>query len=312
MSQLSQSRIAVLGATSQIAKDLISGWASPEGPQLTLYARDVASVQSWLAEQQFPRPLDVFDYAAFGQHDHDVLLNFVGIGDPARAVQMGGEIFDVTLRFDQMALDYLDGHPACRYLFLSSGAAYGNSFLTPVDETSQAVFPINQLMAQDYYSVAKMHAECRHRARPSDAIIDIRVFNYFSHTQNMAARFFITDIMRAIREGQTLNTTDQPMVRDFTHPSDFRHLLECLITAPKANAAVDCYSLAPIDKVGLLEAMQRQFGLKYQVATSAAAVNATGAKPNYYSKNHRAADFGYQPKMSSLDAIIAEAKLVLA
>jgi hypothetical protein len=43
-----------------------------------------------------------------------------------------------------------------------------------------------------------MHAEAKHRALFNFSIVDVRVFNYFSHTQDMNARFLITDIVRAI------------------------------------------------------------------------------------------------------------------
>lgn len=46
---------------------------------------------------------------------------------------MDNSIFDVTLRFDEMVLNYLKNHPACRYLFLSSGAAYGSGFNEPAN-----------------------------------------------------------------------------------------------------------------------------------------------------------------------------------
>jgi len=84
-----------------------------------------------------------------------------------------------------------------------------------------------------------------------------------------------------------------------------------LLTAPAANAAVDCYSKAPIDKPGLLQSMQSEFGLRYEVIKSHAAINATGGKPHYYSMNKRAADFGYQPELNSLEGIIREAGAML-
>jgi len=85
-----------------------------------------------------------------------------------------------------------------------------------------------------------------------------------------------------------------------------------LLTAPAANAAVDCYSKAPIDKPGLLQSMQSEFGLRYEVMESHAAINATGGKPHYYSMNKRAADFGYRPSLSSLQGILQESKSILA
>ena len=52
---------------------------------------------------------------------------------------MGNSIFDVTLRFDEMVLEYLQAHPACRYLFLSSGAAYGSGFSEPANRDTPAI-----------------------------------------------------------------------------------------------------------------------------------------------------------------------------
>ena len=79
--------------------------------------------------------------------------------DPVQAAAMGASIFDVTLKYDEMALDYVRQHPHCRYIFLSSGAAYGSSFDEPVDENTKAVIAINNLQPQDWYAVAKLHAE---------------------------------------------------------------------------------------------------------------------------------------------------------
>ena len=39
--------------------------------------------------------------------------------------------------------------------------------------------------------------------------------------------------------------------------------------------AVDCYSDAPIDKPTLLAVMQEEFGLKYELLSTVAGVNAT-------------------------------------
>jgi nucleoside-diphosphate-sugar epimerase len=142
-------------------------------------------------------------------------------------------------------------------------------------------------------------------------IIDIRVFNYFSRTQDLSARFLITDILRTIRDKTVLKTSPDYIVRDFLHPSDFHKLASALLSAPAANVAVDCYSRAPIDKPNLLAAMQEKFGLRYEISEATASVNATGGKPHYYSLNTRAAEFGYQPALTSLEGIFKEACVVL-
>lgn len=166
--------------------------------------------------------------------------------------------------------------------------------------------PINNLKPQDWYGVAKLHAECRHRALAHLPIVDIRVFNYFSHTQDINSRFLMTDIVRAIREKTVLKTSADYIVRDFIHPSDFFNLVKLILAAPATNAAVDAYSKAPIDKPTLLAAMQEKFGLQYEIGQRGAGVNATGGKPHYYSLNNQAVDFGYHPSLTSLDGIILE------
>jgi nucleoside-diphosphate-sugar epimerase len=258
--------------------------------KLFLFARRPAVVDAWLHANALTGRFPVADYAAFGAGDYDAIVNFVGVGDPARAEMMGSAIFDLTLQYDGLVLDYLRDKPHCRYLFLSSGAAYGGTFDEPIQHTSKASVNLNNLSRQEWYGVAKLHAECRHRSLADRPIIDIRVFNYFSRTQDLAARF---------------------LLRDYLHPADFHNLVRALLSSPQTNAAVDCYSLAPIDKPTLLGEMQREFGLRYEITEAPIALNATGAKPYYYSLNHRAADFGYLPTRTSLAGISEETRAML-
>lgn len=304
-------RIAILGATSQIARDLVAAFSSETDTHIHLFARRPDEVTKWLAVSGMSERYKVDGFSEFSKHEFDVVINFVGVGNPAQAVAMGNSIFDITLQFDELVLDYLQTHPTCRYLFLSSGAAYGSSFDEPANRNTPAMVTINNLAPHEWYGVAKLHAECRHRSHPELPIIDIRVFNYFSRTQDISARFLITDILRAIRDKMVLKTSPDYIVRDFLSPSDFYQLVNALISAPATNDVVDCYSRAPIDKLNLLSAMQEKFGLRYEIADTASSVNATGSKPHYYSLNTRAADFGYRPALTSLQGIFEEATAIL-
>jgi nucleoside-diphosphate-sugar epimerase len=304
-------KIAILGATSQIARDLIVSFSAVEDTHLHLFARRPNEVTKWLASVGLTGRYPVDEFSGFARHEFETVINFVGVGNPAQAEAMGNSIFEVTLRFDEMVLDYLQVHPACRYLFLSSGAAYGSNFNEPAKRDTPAIVAINDLASHEWYGVAKLHAECRHRTHPELPIIDIRVFNYFSRTQDISSRFLITDILRAIRDKAVLKTSPDYIMRDFLHPSDFYQLISSLLAAPATNMAVDCYSLAPIDKETLLKTMQEKFGLQYVITAATTAVNATGSKPHYYSLNKRAADFGYQPSLTSLEGILRETKSIL-
>jgi len=306
-------RIAILGATSQIAKDLVQSFAANSSHDLMLYARRPEVVTQWLTQTNLAQRYEVADFAAFTTNEHfDAILNFVGVGNPAQAAAMGASIFDVTLKYDELALGYVRQHPTCRYIFLSSGAAYGSSFETPADANTKAVVDINHLQAQDWYGVAKLHAECRHRSLAHLPIVDIRVFNYFSHTQDIEARFLITDILRAIRDKTVLQTSADYIVRDFIHPSDFYSLVNAILITQSTNTVVDAYSKAPVDKRTLLIAMQEKFGLRCETVQTGAGVNATGGKPYYYTTNTRATDLGYLPSMTSIEGVAHEMSAALS
>jgi nucleoside-diphosphate-sugar epimerase len=288
--------IAILGATSQIARDFVAQFRARCDAELHLFGRDAAS-----------RP-----YAHFGQDRYAAIINFVGVGDPTRAREMGAEIFSMTREFDLLVLDYLRRHPDARYIFLSSGAVYGHGFVEGVTLDSVAQVPVNALQLQDYYGAAKLYAEALHRSRP-ESIFDLRVFNYISRSMNLGARFLIADMINAVRGGSVFKTTDRPLMRDFLHPADFCQLVECcLATLPGTNMALDCYSQAPISKAELIALMAGDFGMKAEVSETADVVNATGAKPNYFSRNHRAATLGYTPAYSSHSAIREEVAAILA
>ena len=305
-------RIAILGATSQIAKDLVLSFAAHANHELRLFARRPEAVQEWMSYNGLSNLISVGNFDDFDVDEpFDAILNFVGVGNPAQAVAMGASIFDATLKYDEMALNYLSRHPDCRYVFLSSGAAYGSNFEQPVDGNSRAVISINKLLPKDWYAVAKLHAECRHRSLPHLPIVDVRVFNYFSHTQDMSARFFITDILRAIQASETLLTSSDNIVRDYIGPGDFFRLVSLILESPATNDVVDCYTQVPVDKMTLLASMKERFGLLYEVSSTPAGVNATGVKMNYFSMNRRAEMFGYAPSKNSLDSVLDEALLVV-
>ncbi len=304
--------IAILGATSQIAKDLIISFATHTKHHCILFSRRSGAVQTWLQDVDIEHDYISKDYSDFAVGYYDVVINFVGVGDPARAKEMGAAIFDITYEYDQLALDYLKVHPECKYIFMSSGAVYGDIFSKPADNNSVAQVPVNDLDDTNWYAIAKLYAEARHRAMPDYGIIDVRVFNYFSHRQNLSARFLITDMLRAILNEEVFETSSENIVRDFLHPYDFHQLIECLLAAGHQNTAVDCYTCSPVDKKQLLSAMKDAFGLDYEIMDADVGVNATGCKLHYYSLYKvLEQQFDYKPKYSSIESVLNESALIL-
>ena len=300
-------RIAILGATSEIAKDMVNLLGKLPQYELSLFSRRPELVSQWASSLKFSAQtqslaLDQFDYS--GQFD--VIINFIGASNPQRIQQIGDEILDVTQRYDNMAINHLERFPKCRYIFLSSGSIFGPDFASPVSADSHVTLKSNSLLPSNWYSMAKLAAEDGHRSRHHLPIVDLRVFNYFSRSQNLASNYLIIDAARAILDSSTLRTSAENIMRDYIHPTDLCNLLIAIFNTTPLNRAFDCYSQSPIDKFTLLNALQDQFDLQCEIVESGIAPNPTGSKSNYFSLNKSAASLGYEPQYSSLSGIIAE------
>lgn len=300
--------VAILGASSHIAKDLIFSFAHEAVVQLTLFCREPSALDSSIKKIAQEKRYQILKYSEFN-HDFnfDVIINFVGVGDPAKAASMGSQILQITEHYDELALNYLRQHSSCKYIFLSSGAVYGGNFSTPVNKSSLATFEINNLKNSNWYSIAKLYAETKHRALQHLQIIDLRVFNYFSHTADIKSRFLITDMVRAILQSEIFYTSDQNITRDIITPRDFFQLVEKITLNTSAlNQAIDCYSSAPVDKFSILEEFRKKFSFSYILQEGFQSVNATGLKLNYYSLFKAPEVLKYQPSFSSIEGLIYE------
>lgn len=305
--------VAIFGANSQIAKDLIRSMKSDDYYRLTLYVRDIDRLDqdslSLLSDKRF----NLSEYESFSSdYKFDAILNFVGVGDPARAKAMAGQILEITQKYDDLALSYLDRNPCCRYIFLSSGAVYGGGFDKAFSENSRSSIPVNELRASDFYGIAKLHAEAKHRAKADQEIVDLRVFNYFSSHQDISSSFLISDIARSIIGKSELLTSSTDLVRDYITPVDFFGIVDCLLRyGGRMVGAVDCYTKSPVGKFELLDALKSEFGLAYAVDSGFSSLNATGLKNIYCSDFSRADDFGYAPSFSSIEGIISELRKLI-
>ncbi|CAC9576592.1 putative dTDP-glucose 4,6-dehydratase [uncultured Gammaproteobacteria bacterium] len=305
-------KIIILGATSQIAQDLILSFSKNKDYNFLLFGRNVKLLSKWIDDENLSDKCQVQKYFNFNNNQkYDVIINFVGIGDPVKAQNMGGDIFKITEQYDDMVLEYLKLHKETKYIFLSSGAVYGGNYQDPVNENTVATIDINNLKSTDWYTLAKLYAEAKHRALSNFPIVDIRVFNYFSHTQDMDARFLITDIVRTIKNKKVFKTSADNIVRDFITPPDFYHLVQSVIDYKPINTALDCYTQTPISKFDLLAELQQQFGLNYSIDKVVNIVNATGFKMHYYSTYKKAEKMGYNPENTALEGVIIEMKTAL-
>ena len=306
-------RLAILGATSAIAKDLISLFLANTDHQLYLFSRNQTSVSEWMKglPRQYINRIHNEEYPRFlTRQDYEVLINFVGIGDPVKLANMGSSVLEVTHKYDELCLAFQQINPNCRYIFMSSGAAYGSIFDEPATIVSKATYPINSISKQDWYSITKFYAEVCHRSS-NFPIVDIRIFSYFSSTQSINAHFFISELIRAVKQETVFLTSREDFIRDYVGDVDFFHLISAILAAPPTNTVVDCYSAKPINKYLILQAFQEEFGLKYEFLDEPVGINSTGNKRCYYSTNYSASELGYVPSLNSLDLLLSETRKIL-
>jgi nucleoside-diphosphate-sugar epimerase len=307
-------RFAILGATSHIAKGLILGLQGSVGNELFLFARSPERVQLFLAsiEAGASQLIKVKPFSEFAENDYDVVINCVGIGNPAKLANELPSIFHITEVFDNLVLEYLKDHRRAFYINFSSGAAYGTDFSAPVAETSQARFNINAITASEYYGIAKINSEAKHRAMTDYNIVDLRVFGYFSRFIDLKEKFLLSEIVTCLQNGQEFVTGPGNITRDFVHPGDLLGLISKCMEQQHINEVFDVYSAKPVTKFEIIEHFSIYHGLNCRVEDNYSALSATGTKENYYSKNRKAHSIGYKPVFTSLHGIESEVIHILA
>lgn len=311
VAQSVKKKIAILGAMGHVAKGLIACWAKDYNCQLFLYARRHERVSEFLAKFE-PSSIQSYEMDGFGKTAYDVIVNCVGIGSPKKLQNNPENIFRVSMDFDDLILNYLVAHPHTLYVNLSSGAVYGDSFRIPVNQQSCAKFNINNLAIEEFYGIAKIHSEARHRALAQYNIVDLRIFGYFSRFIDLDENFLLSEIISCIRNKKIFVTNSVNVWRDFLHPRDLASLIELCLDKRPINNAYDTYSRKKVSKYEILDFFSNVYGLTYDIDESFIPHSITGDKYNYYSSNYKARNLGYEPIYSSIDCIENETAKILS
>lgn len=304
-------KIAILGATGHIAKNLISNFKSLENHDLFLFARSDEKLNNFLKNINYRNGIEKIRLDDFANEKYDAVINCIGIGDPRKLKNIGPEIFRLTEHYDNIILDYLKGNSSCIYINFSSGAAYGTNFSVPADQNMINELDINSIGKKDNYGIVKLYFEAKHRSYVDYNIIDLRVFAFFSRYIDLNSKYFITELISCIKTRKEFITGSNNMVRDYVHPNDLFNLINICINIRKINDAFDVYSLKPVTKFEIIDYFAANYGLKYKTMNYILGENTTGIKDNYYSINKKAENIGYIPEFSSMDCVISEAKELL-
>lgn len=305
--------IAILGATSHIARGLIDQFLRTESAQLVLFGRSRERIRAFLDSIGGPRGAEVVEgYDLFDSGRYDAVINCVGAGAPAKLGDDRSVWFTLTEEFDNLVLnDLRTRNPAALYINFSSGAVYGRGGNAPFREEDELRLRVNDLPSSDYYTVARIHSEAKHRSMAKLRIVDLRIFSYFSRFADLTLGYFMTDVLKALLEKSVLETRPWDMVRDYAAPEDLFTLIGLCLQQEKLNTALDVYSAAPVGKFELLAAFEKEFGLRWRLTGGTGNSGPNGEKNIYCSGMFRAETLGYRPRFSSLDSLLNETRIRL-
>jgi len=304
-------RIAILGATSHIAKGLICNFTRSKEYKLFLFARSTGKAKDFLRTNGIKGNISFAGFNDFRRKEYDFIINCVGIGTPNKVRDNPSLVFGITEEYDNMVLAYLSKFVKPGYINFSSGAVYGSSFKEAAGDLSSRETLVNNISPQEYYGIAKINSEAKHRAQENLHIVDIRIFSYFSRFIDLNAGYFLTDLIGSIKNGSEFVTNRCDFIRDYLHPSDLFNLIRLIMEKKPFNTAIDAYSQAPVGKFELLDYFSKIYGLRCRIENKLNFICPTGEKNVYCSNSRKAADLGYIPNYSSINTVKEEASFIL-
>ena len=310
-------KIAILGATSHIAKGLIYNFLQSGEFSLHLYIRRLDKVSqvhhflNTIGKNTNRNYVVRKGYNDFLKCSYNVVINCIGVGTISKLEGDYSRYFTVTEEYDNLVINYLKKHANTLYISFSSGAIYGKRFSTPAKENTVNCIPVNHIAPEDYYSITRLNAEAKHRAFKNLNIVDLRLFSYFSRFVDLKDDYFIVEIIKCILNKKTFVTDKTNIFRDYIGPEDLFSAIKKCIETGKINGAFDIVTCKPASKWGIIKYFSSEYGLKYKIIPSLNYASATGSKNKYYSISKNALRLGFKPKFTSLETIKKEVRHIL-
>ena len=298
--------IAILGGSSHIAR-AITPYLLESGAEVTLFARNPGKLAASHCRV-------IGDFAELMNGKYDLLINCIGAGTPKELAGDYNRWFTVLEKFDNLALEYLQKvNRQTLYVMFSSGAVYGRKNLAPAEENSVWELSPNKIAVPDYYALAKIYSEAKHRSLPDLRIADLRIFSFFSRHIELDSGYFMTDLVTAILEDKELTTSPGEMLRDYPHPADLSDLIIRCAGEEKINRAIDVASMKPLSKSDILKLFSEKFSLRYKVADNPHPASPNG-EANIYLPTTEMAEkaVAWLPEFTSAETLVSETQAILS
>jgi nucleoside-diphosphate-sugar epimerase len=302
-------KIAIMGATSHIAKGLLYNLNSVRETKLYPYTTSPKKLAKFILDHNLL--CEVYEgYSGFNSNHYDMIINCVGMGATNSPRFDRRNYFSVLEPFDNMAISYVSIYPDCTYVCLGSGAIYGR-LSTPANDTTTNSILVNHVTKEEHYSISRLYTEAKHRAHEDLKIVDLRIFSYFSRFADLSENYFLNQVIAHILQKKELVVTSDNILRDYLHPND---LISAIFQSKRlaGNQAMDICSKKPVLKSQILDYMSNTYGLQYKIDDLIGCNSASGVKLIYTSEGKAAQrSIKYEPIYTSMEAIITETQQIM-
>ena len=197
------SKIALLGSTGHVGKNIIYYYSKEKNFELFLFTRDEKKLEKITLQYGIKNNFSIRKYDEFNDSQYNVIINCVGLSDPARIEASKGEILESTRTFDILTLEYLKNFSETKLINFSSGIVYGGEFSFPITDTVLIDETYNYKNIKSEYALSKINSEIKHRAFKHLNIIDLRLFSFFSRFMDLESKFFMSEVVSSIKENKT-------------------------------------------------------------------------------------------------------------
>jgi|688.fasta_scaffold385919_1 dTDP-4-dehydrorhamnose reductase len=280
-------RIAILGANSQIAKSLI--------PLLKFFfTLDLYSRKSLKSNNK-----NIYFYKtnSFPKNKNIIaILNCAGPGDPG-VHKKKKNIFKIFNKIDSKILQYVLQNKKIKYINISTGVVLN-------------IKKINRFLKKSNYNYAqtKFYLEERHRLFKNLKIYDLRVFGFFSRYISYDAGFFLSQILKSIKNNKILKIDPNNKLLDYIGGYDLYIFLKKIINKNYSSGTFNLLSRRSVNKFEILRFFKKKYNLNFSIKKIKYPCE-NNLKRSLINKNKKVIrSIFFRPKYSSIELIKSEVK----
>jgi len=269
-----QKTIAIFWANSHIAKNLLLYFNNKSNYNIDLYLRKNREINDFIKSNWVDLNkvniinIEKINYKKFHKIEYKWIINCIWIWNPEKLKEIWKNIIFLTEKYDNLIIEYLKYNTNSIYINFSSWAIYKGSFSKVINEKTLSNIDINNIDYSDYYYISKIYSEVKHRSLKELNIVDLRIFSFYSKYIDINSSFFMSELIKSIKEKTPFITNKKNFTRDFISPEWLFNIIILILKKDKINNWFDVISKSSITKNEILNFMKNKYNLDIEYIDS--------------------------------------------